>query len=561
MEPKPKCPECDKTFSDNYSVKRHNRQVHMKANTGMPKCPECDKTFSDNYGVRRHMQTHTKNTGESRESTLLPVVCKICDKAFSSIYNMSRHLKTHKDETGENEGKVMDDENSEANQDVVCETPLVISLSDNDDDTTVAVESEPNQLSNYVSTTSVSLCKSCPQCGKELRDKWALRRHMAMHAYSDGNGNGMAMHTYSDGVSRVQEAPSKENPTKAKADESNETATLDELFDPRSIDNEIEFLQQEEAKKYSRQTEENVKEVEDDQNKPKQLTQNWQLPAQNTCEVFVQPGNDFLGGLPQIPGFQPSWAMGQKIQDLPVQNIHHENTAMYRAQVPPFFVTPTQNIFAPTNNILTPSNIIPAQTQITGQNILKQTQNLQILPYPGYSFQYVPLPTMKNQGMPNAMAPPSGSKPSNIQKRAEQQESQTFEAMQEPKVFQADAKPFDRRGNSALCHLCDKKFQSNYNLKRHLKTHSKEDIPCPCCEKQFKTTEYLAKHVKNCTLSKSLENIPKPIAPFDSEISTAITSHVSPPPTSPLSVALQHEVLEKLAQVDKIVQELQELSY
>ena len=157
------------------------------------------------------------------------------------------------------------------------------------------------------------------------------------------------------------------------------------------------------------------------------------------------------------------------------------------------------------------------------------------------------------------MAPPSGSKPSNIQKRAEKQESQTFEAMQ--KVFQADAKPFDRRGNSAVCHLCDKKFQSNYNLKRHLKTHSKEDIPCPCCGNQFKTTEYLAKHVKNCTLSKSLENIPKPIAPFDSEISTAITSHVSPPPSSPLSVALQHEVLEKLAQVDKIVQELQQLSY
>ena len=540
MEPnespqKPSCPECDKTFSDNYSVKRH-MQVHMKAAMGIsPKrCPECDKTFSDNYGVKRHMQVHRKNTDET---TPPPVACKVCDKVFNSTKNMSRHLKTHKDETGKNDGRIDVGENSVMgeNRDVVTEPPLVISLSDNDDDDNgVALgrgEVESDKLSNYTNT-AVSLCKSCSQCGKELRDKWALRRHMAMHLYSDGV--------------RVQEASSKESPPKANG--SDVTATLDELFDPRSIDDEIEFLQQE-AKKY-RQTGEEDKKVQDDQSESKQLTPNWQLPTQNTCEVFVQPENHFLSGLHSTPGFHPPpWNMGQM-------------------------------------------------------------QNMQILPYPGYNFQFMSVPAMKSHDIPNAMQPPiamalpiamqppiamlppiamqppmamahpAAAHTSNLQPRVEKQESHAFEQMQEPKKNQADV--YDRRGNTSVCHLCDKKFQSNYNLKRHLKTHSNEDISCPGCGNRFKTTEYLTKHSKNCTMYKILQNtqyaknsvqdgIPKSTAKlqFDLEVLSENTSNVlsvaeilpSPPSCPPLSLALQQDVLEKFTQVDKIVHELQQLAY
>ena len=553
--PKPSCPECDKTFSDNYSVKRH-MQVHMKATTGMsPKrCPECDKTFSDNYGVKRHMQVHGKNTDVPPVNTSIPVACKVCDKVFNSTKNMSRHLKTHKDETGKNEGRINIGENSVMgeNQDLVSETPLVISLSDNDDVNGVTlghdkIESE-NRLSNYTST-AVSLCKSCSQCGKELRDKWALRRHMAMHLYSDGV--------------RVQEASGKESPPKEN---------LDELFDPRSIDDEIEFLQ-EEAKKYRQTGEEDVKR-QYDQSKAKQSTQNWQLPTQNTCEVFLQPENHFLSGLPSMPGFHPPWNMGQKVQTFQDQNDQQEKLAsIYRAQAPAFFATPTQNIFDPTQ---------------------KQTQNLHILPYPGYNFQYLPVPAIKSRHVPIAILPPiamptangmtppiakspPATHPSNLQPRVEKQESHEFDQMQEQKDSQTGAKLFGR--NSSVCHVCDKKFQSNYNVKRHLKTHSNEDISCPKCGNRFKTTEYLTKHSKNCTISKFPQNtqyaknsvhdgVPKSMtAPqFDLEVLSENTSNVlsvaenSPSPPS-LSVALQHDILEKFAHVDKIVYELQQLAY
>ena len=540
----PKCPECDKTFSDNYCVKRH-MQVHMKATTGVSpnvkRCPECDKTFSDNYGVRRHMQVHGKSTD-------VPVTCKICDKVFHST-NMSRHLKIHKEKNGKNYGTINVGENlpKGENRDVVCETPLVISLSDNDDDNGVTIghsEMESDKLSNYTST-AVSLCKSCSQCGKELRDKWALRRHMAMHAYSDGV--------------RVQEASCEESPP--KANEPNETANLDELFDPRSIDNEIEFLQKE-AKKYRQGGEEGVK-GQDEEKEGRQLTQNWQLPTQNTCEVFVQPGNHFLSGLPAMPGFQSPWNIGQKIQSTPAQNIQQENLGIY---------TPTQNIFGPTQNILAYSNMIPAPKlniagQSTGpaQDFLKQTQNLQILPYPGYSFQYVSVPAKKSQDVPIAMASPIAvHHPSkNLQPRFEKEES---------------SHPVEQIQGSKVCHLCDKKFQSNYNVRRHLKTHSNEDISCPGCGNRFKTTEYLTKHSKICTFSKVLQKaqnannsvqdrIPRSMVmpQLDEKISSENTSEVLPAPkfspSLPLSAGLQYDVLEKFAQVDKIVEELQQLAY
>ena len=125
----PKCPECDKTFSDNSCVKRHMQNIHMKATTELSfnfkksRCPVCDKTFSDNYGMKRHMKVHEKNKDMPSEK----VVCKVCDKVFNSEKNMYEHLKIHKDKTSKNDCGIDVGEKSAMgeNHDVVCDSPFV----------------------------------------------------------------------------------------------------------------------------------------------------------------------------------------------------------------------------------------------------------------------------------------------------------------------------------------------------------------------------------------------------------------------------------------------------
>ena len=294
------------------------------------------------------------------------------------------------------------------------DAPLVISLTDEENGDNVPnkrVEIESENLSNY-SNTAVSLSKFCPQCGKELRDKWALRRHMDMHAFSDGI--------------KAQEPPGKSN--SVGANESIESSHMGELFDPKSIDKEIEFLHMA-AKKYEGlDKNDDVEEVEAETEKPEEenkmspldkscqnqtknqatsqdqpkasSAQMWQLPTQNTCEVFLQPpppANDSV--LPPTSTFQHPWNFGQNIQNNQVQNIQQQY--IYRGHMAPILEAPVQNMFG---NIATQPNLIPASGQnittssLSRQDILASRQNisgqhLQILPHPGYGLQYLPTPS------------------------------------------------------------------------------------------------------------------------------------------------------------------------
>ena len=574
------------------------------------------------------------------------------------------------------------------------DAPLVISLTDEENGDNVPnerVEIESENLSNY-SSNAVSLSKFCPQCGKELRDKWALRRHMDMHAFSEGI--------------KAQEPLGESN--SVGANESIKSSQMGETFDPKSIDKEIEFLHME-AKKYEElDKKDEVEEVKAETEKPEEeneispldrsrqnqtknlaasrdqpkasSAQMWQLPTQNTCEVFLQPSPPSNNSaLPPTSTFQHPWNFGQNIQNNQVQNIQQQY--IYRGHMAPILGAPVQNMFG---NIATQPNFIPASSQnittsrqnILGsrQDILASRQNisgqhLQILPHPGYGIQYLPTPSQVKSTLTSPVHQITGAQAVPVLRPAQvnlvpqvpqatlvaqlphisqvahiaqathvSQVSQTARVIQAPHVPQSaqvahipqavqdppsahvapvpqgarvahvaqvpqgdklaqngkesqttlpqnpqlkivENEPQTRevvlgsqnsaKENALICNLCDKKFQSSYNVKRHLKTHSNEEIPCTGCGNRFKTNETLTKHSKHCLLLKTHWNTQYPQegksrGKQKSEnvplISSTPQGAAPLPPSLTLSVSLEQDVLQKFAQMDRIMQDLQQLT-
>lgn len=55
--PKPKCPHCDKTFSDGTNLNRHVRKAHTNGSSKLWRCSGCNKTFDRKHNAMRHLAT------------------------------------------------------------------------------------------------------------------------------------------------------------------------------------------------------------------------------------------------------------------------------------------------------------------------------------------------------------------------------------------------------------------------------------------------------------------------------------------------------------------------
>ena len=76
---------CKASFPRSDSLLKHVRNVHDKNRPFS--CPHCDKTFPDDFSLKRH-----RCTGEGK-----PFKCSICDKAYSQKGKLAEHIsKEHK---------------------------------------------------------------------------------------------------------------------------------------------------------------------------------------------------------------------------------------------------------------------------------------------------------------------------------------------------------------------------------------------------------------------------------------------------------------------------------
>ncbi|KAJ7064131.1 hypothetical protein C8F01DRAFT_1367524 [Mycena amicta] len=92
------CRICGKTFSRDRDTSRHEK---MHAKTGVNERPfvcshaHCGRTFTLQYSLKRHLQNVHPNPPPTTPEKKLARACRICGKTFSRDRDTSRHEKTH----------------------------------------------------------------------------------------------------------------------------------------------------------------------------------------------------------------------------------------------------------------------------------------------------------------------------------------------------------------------------------------------------------------------------------------------------------------------------------
>lgn len=87
-----KCTECNKNFSNTFSLKRHI-ETHMKVKSVVRpfSCDKCDRKFVSAHKLKCHGRYHDTNKIKK-----LKMNCDICKRA---VTDMEKHMKTHNDRT------------------------------------------------------------------------------------------------------------------------------------------------------------------------------------------------------------------------------------------------------------------------------------------------------------------------------------------------------------------------------------------------------------------------------------------------------------------------------
>ena len=76
------CKKCEKSFSKNCSLKRHNESIHEKRRF---KCEKCEKTLNDKGNLRQHISSI--HEGKVYQ-------CEKCEKHFKKRSNLKRHVSS-----------------------------------------------------------------------------------------------------------------------------------------------------------------------------------------------------------------------------------------------------------------------------------------------------------------------------------------------------------------------------------------------------------------------------------------------------------------------------------
>uniref|UniRef100_A0A8C4H082 C2H2-type domain-containing protein n=1 Tax=Dicentrarchus labrax TaxID=13489 RepID=A0A8C4H082_DICLA len=152
-----RCPYCPKDFTALAGL-----NVHVRRHTGERPyvCTVCGKGWPSGGDLQKHMRTHT---GER------PYVCQDCGKAFSISCHLTEHRRIH---TGETQGASSGTRVPMKNHTTNC---LLYNIRN-----VLTVLS--------LNLSCLSVCRpgekpfSCPECGKCLRRKFDLKKHMLSHS-------------------------------------------------------------------------------------------------------------------------------------------------------------------------------------------------------------------------------------------------------------------------------------------------------------------------------------------------------------------------------------------
>ena len=91
------CEDCEESFTREDSLKRHQKEKHLKLNANLDfvedfekflqhNCDQCNKSFKRKDKLQRHMKTVHSNPENKK-----PFQCPKCDSKFSRKDALNRH--------------------------------------------------------------------------------------------------------------------------------------------------------------------------------------------------------------------------------------------------------------------------------------------------------------------------------------------------------------------------------------------------------------------------------------------------------------------------------------